>query len=277
MALKTSALPHLGLLKNCTALETLELEHINLEEPIDLEATQHDVFLEVREWLSQCKQLRTLIFTRFLAAYKLVAPMLYQEEINISHLNIDSYVAHNAADFHRALASHTSLQWLHLAADSEAMTRDDIDIIVDSLAQLHQLKHVKLLGVSDFFNDEHIITLARNLPHLDELYFTGLQVSDAVLPELANLKELRRLDIASISTFTFEGLMDFVDRLGPGNRGIEVMVSSAAQDTRLSDDEVLLINQNFATKAGGKLDYVPFRGIDMSNIIATAMVAAAMA
>lgn len=260
MALKSAALPHLGLLKNCTALESLELEHINVgEDPVDLEATQHDVFLEVKDWLAQCKQLRTLIFTGFLAAFKLVTPILYQEDIQLSHLNIDSYVAHNAVEFHRALANHSSLQWLHLAADSEGMTRDDIDIIVESLTQLHQLRHVKLLGVSDFFNDEHIITLSRNLPHLDEVYFTGLQVGDVVLPELANLKELRRLDIASISTFTFEGLMDFVDRLGPGNRGIEFMVSSAAQDSKLSDEEVMAINQRFAAKVSGKLDYVPYR------------------
>ncbi|GME58462.1 hypothetical protein GTA08_BOTSDO05852 [Neofusicoccum parvum] len=277
LALKTDALPHLGLLKNCTAIESLELDHIDvLMAPTDLEATQNDVFLEVRDWLGQCKSLRSLFFKGFIAAIKLVTPILYQDDIKLSHLGLDQYSAHAATDFHLALAHHSSLKWLHLTAESDGMTRDDIDLVLETLVQLKQLTHIKLLGVSDFFNDEHIITLARNLPHLDDVYFTSLQVGDAILPELANLKELRRVEVASISTFTFEGLIDFVDRLGPGNRGIEFMVSSAEPQSKLSDEEVMQINQRFAVYVDGKLDYVPYRGIVLFNdVMAMAMSAAA--
>lgn len=267
LALKTDALPHLGLLKNCTAIESLELDHIDvLMAPTDLEATQNDVFLEVRDWLGQCKSLRSLFFKGFIAAIKLVTPILYQDDIKLSHLGLDQYSAHAATDFHLALAHHSSLKWLHLTAESDGMTRDDIDLVLETLVQLKQLTHIKLLGVSDFFNDEHIITLARNLPHLDDVYFTSLQVGDAILPELANLKELRRVEVASISTFTFEGLIDFVDRLGPGNRGIEFMVSSAEPQSKLSDEEVMQINQRFAVYVDGKLDYVPYRERNESDI-----------
>lgn len=258
IALNTEALPHLGLLKNCVAIESLELIS---ETSMDLEATQNDVFLEVSEWLRQCKCLRSLSFSGFFSAVKQVTPILLQDDVKLSNLSVDLYAAHAGAEFHRALAHHTSLQWLHLAADSDGMTRDDVDTIIENLVQLKQLKQVKLIGVSDFFNDEHIITLARNLPHLEDVYFTGLRVSDAVLPDLANLKELRRLEVASISTFTFDGLLDFVDRLGAGNRGFEFMVSSAAPEAKLPDSEVKFINQTFAEKMGGKLDYDPWRGM----------------
>ncbi|KAL0264198.1 hypothetical protein SLS55_000144 [Diplodia seriata] len=260
MALRPSTIPHLGLLKTCTALESLELEYSNSREnPLDLEATQHDVFVEVQQWLCECKSLSNLQFSGIFSALKLVTPVLLQHDIKLSHLSVDCYEAHNAGEFHRALTHQTTLQWLQLTADSDAMLRDDIDVVVETLTRLEQLRHIKLIGVSDFFNDEHIIALARSLPHLDDVYFTGLQVGDAILPELANLKDLRRLEVASISTFTFEGLLDFAERLGPGNQGIEFRVEAAAPESKLSDEELQVINQKLTSKVDGKLEWVLYR------------------
>ncbi|KKY27303.1 hypothetical protein UCDDS831_g00873 [Diplodia seriata] len=240
MALRPGTIPHLGLLKTCTALESLELEYSNSREnPLDLEATQHDVFVEVQQWLCECKSLSNLQFSGIFSALKLVTPVLLQHDIKLSHLSVDCYEAHNAGEFHRALTHQTTLQWLQLTADSDAMLRDDIDVIVETLTRLEQLKHIKLIGVSDFFNDEHIIALARSLPHLDDVYFTGLQVGDAILPELANLKDLRRLEVASIR--------------------IEFRVEAAAPESKLSDEELQVINQKLTSKVDGKLEWVLYR------------------
>src|SRR5689334_7625959 len=74
LQLTNDAIPHMGFLKGCTALETLKLTDIY--KTVDLEKTQHDVFLEVVSWLTESRNLNSLVLNGFISGAALATPVL---------------------------------------------------------------------------------------------------------------------------------------------------------------------------------------------------------
>jgi hypothetical protein len=218
------SLPHLSLLRGCTAIEVLEIEVD--KGAINLEQTQNDVFLETIDWLRQCSSLRQLTFHKLLSAPSLVAPLLLEDKIKLQRLQIRDYLAKDSQIFHQALVHQKhSLRDLSLDGDTEGMFRDDVEILVDALKQLTELRELRLVLLQEVLQDEHLISIIDNLPKLEDLYVSGLEIKDGVLISLSNLRNLRSVVFTGISTFTADGLTDFARRLGPGNQGIRIMVS----------------------------------------------------
>lgn len=268
MNLQTESMQYLGLLKDCTSLETLQLEDAG--RVTDLEKTQNDVFNEVVLWLRNCNQLRSLSISKFINAANLVVPLLLEESAQLRSLEISNYVVKDNRTFHQALGTNESLRSLFLAGDAEGMFRDDADIMLDSLCSLRGLRELELRGVSDYLNEDHITTLAANLTELEDLYITGNQVTDRVLPRVAALKSLKSITFGAMSLFSLEGLLNFVDSLGPGNSGIEVYVAMAEPQTTehyrpLSDDEQALIREQIASRIDGRFEYVLYRDPDVES------------
>ncbi|KAF2006962.1 hypothetical protein P154DRAFT_421161, partial [Amniculicola lignicola CBS 123094] len=121
LCVSNDSLPHLSLLKGCTALEALKIE--DTHGSMDLEKTQNDVFLEVIDWLLKCEDLRRLSFTKLLSAAPIVTPLLLQDRIKLRELEIDSYVPKDCAVFHQALVNQRdSLRFLSLqSGETEGM------------------------------------------------------------------------------------------------------------------------------------------------------------
>ena len=260
LCISNDSLPHLSLLRGCTAIESLKIEDVS--GTTNLEASQNDVFLETVDWLCNCRSLRNVILTGVLAAPAIMTPVLLQHKIQLRELDIDSYILKDCRIFHQALVhQRSSLRFLSLEGDTDGMFRDDVDTLVDSLRQLTALKALRLL-LGEVLHDEHIADIIDGLSQLETLYITGMQMNDGLLESIGSLGELRSVTFAGISKFTTDGLLEFVSRLGPGNRGIRVMVDWADPETLLSDKEVELIRTKLAEKVGGNLDYTPFRGRD---------------
>ncbi|KAF2263736.1 hypothetical protein CC78DRAFT_496246 [Lojkania enalia] len=264
LCVSTDSLPYLSLLRRCTALEALRIEDIH--GTINLEKTQNDVFLETIEWLRSCGDLRRLSFTKLQSASSIIAPVLLEDCIRLSKLEIDSYMPKDSQLLHQALVHQRwSLRFLSLNGDTDGMFRDDVDILVDSLKQLTELRVLKLLLVQEIFQDEHLITIIDNLRLLEDLYITGIELKDGVLECIGNLTNLRSIAFAGISKFTTDGLFEFISRLGPSNQGIRVMVDMADPDTLLSDEEVMLIRDSLNEKVGGTLEYTLWRDPNVSE------------
>jgi hypothetical protein len=258
LCVSNESLPHLSLLRGCTALETLKIE--DYHGTMDLAKTQNDVFIETIDWLRKCEHLQTLSLTKLLSASAIVTPLLLEDSIRLRRLDID-YVPHDSYMFHQALTyQQPSLRYLTLRGDTEGMFRDDIDILVDSIKQLTELRVLKLMLIQEVFHDEHIIAIIPNLRFLEDLYIPGIELKDAVLECLGRVPNLRSVTFSGISKFTTDGFMEFVSLLGPGNHEIRVMVDMADPDTLLSDDEVQLVRESIAQKVGGTFDYTPLRG-----------------
>ena len=253
---KSEAMPALSILKGCTALTSLLLT-----EPVastDLEHTQNDVFLEVISWLRECTQLHSITFQQLLSGPAILTPILLENNINLVRLEVRGYVPSRAKNFHQALAHQQSLRCVSLWGDAEDC---DIDTLVEALCQLRHLTDLHLSNLSDFFRDEHIRKLARSLPNLEDLFTSGWGITDAVWPDLATLRYLRRLDINAWSLFTLEGILEYISNLGPGNGGLSLAIMMADPDSALSEEEQAFVKEELASRAEGRFEYTLARGI----------------
>jgi hypothetical protein len=259
LCVSTESMPHLSLLQGCTALEALRIEDIH--GTVDLEATENDVFLETVAWLKKCTKLQRLCFQKLQSGAAIITPVLLERKIQLSRLEIDSYTLKDHKAFHQSLVhQQSSLKILFLSGDTDGMFRDDLDILVDSLKQLHELRDLHLF-LPEVLRDEHLVTILTDLVLLEDLYISGLELNDVVLPHLASLPNLQTVTISGISKFTMDGLLDFVSRLGPGNQGIRVSVDMADLDTLLPDEELNVVRECLTEKVGGTLEYMALRGM----------------
>jgi len=172
-------------------------------------------------------------------------------------------VLKDSRNFHQALIHQKeTLNFLSLSGETDGMFRDDVDIVIDSLKQLTELRVLRLL-LQEVFHEEHLIAIISNLPSLEELYISALELLDRLLEFVGKLRNLRSVTLAGISKFTLDGLLEFVALLGPGNQGIRVMIDMADPDTLLPDDQVALVRETLAEKVGGTLEYTPWRGMPL--------------
>jgi hypothetical protein len=250
--------PYLCHLEDCTALQCLRIE--DYDGQIDLEATENDVFLKSIAWLTKCEKLEYLVFTNFQSGAAIATPVLLEHKIRLTHLEMDNYVLKDHKTFHQALVhQQSSLRNLSLSGETEGMFRDDIDSLVDSVKQLHQLRDLKLL-LPEVLKDEHLIAVISNLTLLEDLYISGLELNDVVLKSVAKLPNLRSVTLSGISKFTTDGLFEFVSQLGPGNAGIRLTIDMADPDSMLNEESVSLIKECLVEKTGGTLEYMALRG-----------------
>ncbi|PPJ57375.1 hypothetical protein CBER1_01423 [Cercospora berteroae] len=257
LGLAADGLHALALLQGCTSITTLALAAST--GTLDLKATQNAVYLEMVEWLRSCTSLREVSLTNFVSAPDLLLPVLQSKDIKLQKLQINAneggmYVIKDHRDFHRALGQQPGLQRLLLRADPDPVVRDDIDTLIDAFTSLKELRELSLFRVSDYFSDSHIGMLAISLPNLEELYVGGYGISDAVFSSLAELKNLKVITFSGLTTFTEAGIMSFVDKLGPGNRGLVLAVDNADQDTAIPQESQDTI-RNALSQIDGRFEY----------------------
>jgi hypothetical protein len=167
--------------------------------------------------------------------------------------------------FHRALASQIHLESLFLKGDGEDVGKDDIDTLVDSISKLHNLKDLVLKDVSDCFHNEQISQLARSLPRLEELWTSGYGITDEIWDDLLKPPNLRILTFYAMTSFTMDGILEFVRRLRPGNCGFYLSIMNAETDSNLSEAEQGLIREMLALTLDGKFEFTLMRGEDPST------------
>ncbi|MCJ1243223.1 hypothetical protein MMC30_000420 [Trapelia coarctata] len=255
--IKPEAMGSLSMLKGCTALTSLLLTETTGS--TDLESTGHDTFLEVIGWLRECTKLRTITFQKFLSGPAILTPVLLENYMQIVRLEVTDYITSSARDFHQALAHQQSLRSIVLKGDAEGC---EIEPLVEALSQLTHLKELRLSNLSDFFLDYHICKLAQNLRELEELWISGWGITDAIWADISNLRSLRRLDINALSSFTLNGLLDYIYRLGAGNWGLALAVMMADPESSLTEEGQSLIRETLAAKVEGRFDYTLARDPD---------------
>jgi hypothetical protein len=178
------------------------------------------------------------------------------------------YVGKDHHEFHRALSGHTTLRELSIRADPEPPTRDDIEILMNALCSLSELRVLKISRIADYFNDDNISMLGQCLTHLENFYVGGFGVSDRALAGLLYPENLTQLTFGSLSRFTSQGISNFIEQLGPGNKGFGLSIESADPDYVISEEEQDALRELLYVKAEGRFEYQLFRG-QLTNLIAS--------
>ena len=205
---------------------------------VNLEATENDIFLEVIAWLGRCESLRELLLRNLASgARNFSRKSMSEEQHSLSQtLQVVGYSIVGNQDFHRALSHQTTLESLSLKADPEGAFRDDIDVLISSICQLTKLRYLNLVSTSEYFRTSDILKLSSVLTNLEDLSFGGYDVTDDLWRGMANLHQLRSLSISAMSSFSFDGILDYISILERSNYGLTLSVMSQKADLNpLSD------------------------------------------
>ncbi|KAL8922635.1 MAG: hypothetical protein Q9172_003509 [Xanthocarpia lactea] len=264
-SIDSTAMHSLNMLAGCTNLTTLLLTDAT-HGSVYLKDSHHDIFLEIVAWLTSCKKLRSVTFRSLRGGQDFMTPMLLENDIRLTSLELRSYAMADARDFHQALANQVGLQELQLQGDSDE-AGDGVATLVESLSQLVNLTDLRLQDISDYFTDEVIGRLARSLPKLEGWYTSGWGVTDAIWSDMAMLKSLRRLDMAATSRFTANGILDFILSLGPGNKGLILAIMMADVDCDLTEIEQATIKETISTQVDGRFEFQLQRGMTVKRIL----------
>lgn len=255
--LPSKAVPNISLLKGCTNLVSLSLAGNGIAID-DIEKSHNDDFLETVAWLKRCKKLRVLAFTKFFSAPSLMTPILLENSIRLTSLGYEGFAVRETENFYQALANQTSLQSLYLKGHLDA---PETDVVVESMSKLVNLTDLHLREVSEYFGDRHIMQLASSLPKLEVWSTSGYQLTDAIWAQVASLRSLRRLDLNALTSFTADGILEFIEELGPGNKGLVLAVMNADTDSDLSLEEQDLIQDTIAQNVEGRFEFTLSRGV----------------
>ncbi|KAH7321561.1 hypothetical protein BKA65DRAFT_512463 [Rhexocercosporidium sp. MPI-PUGE-AT-0058] len=261
--LRSDAVRNLSFLQGCTALESIELS--DSEGAVDMEATVNDVFLEVINWLGHCEGLQELLLRNFISGPKILTHICLKNNIRLRKLQLVGYTLVGAQDFHRALSHQTSLEWLELRADPETAFRDDIDILVSSVCRLTNLKYLDLQSTSDYFSTTEILNLTSHLQQLEEIFFSGYDVTDALWHGVSKLHKLRSLNIHAVTSFSFGAMLGYVSTLHDTNQGLLLSVMNQKAENAISERQEKTIRQSIAARVDGKFEFTLFREADSES------------
>ena len=261
--LRSAAIKTLSFLQECVNLEFLEIQ--DADGSVNLEATENDIFLEVIAWLGRCENLRELLLRNLTSGPAILTQVCLRNNTRLHTLQVANYTLLGNQDFHRALSHQTSLESLSLKADPEGAFRDDIDVLVFSISQLPKLRYLDLVNTSDYFRTSEILSLSSALTRLEELSFSGYDVTDDVWHGLANLHQLRILNISAMTSFSFNGILSYISSLEDSNKGLALWVMSQKAENPLSDYEQSIIKQSIVEKVDGKFDFTLFREVDSDS------------
>jgi hypothetical protein len=262
--LRSNTIKTLSFLQECVALEALEIK--DSDSMVNLEATENDVFLEVIAWLGRCDKLRELLVRDLAGGPAILTQVCLRNNIRLRKLQVVGYPLPGNQDFHKALSHQTSLESLELRADdAESGFRDDIDVLISSISQLTKLRYLNLVSTSDYFRTSEILKLSSVLTHLEDLSFGGYDVTDDLWHGMANLHQLRSLNISAMSSFSFDGILAYISILKDSNQGLILSIMSQKVENPLTEYEESVIRQSIAEKVDGKFDFMLYREVDSES------------
>ena len=266
-SMNQEAMQSLNQLKECTELHTIVLEDVL--GTVRLEELNNDVFVEVVAWLSSCTKLRQLTLKRFYDGPALLSQVLSSPNLKLTKLSLEGYLVRNPNSrlFHTALSDQKTLEIVWLKGVGEDTVPDDLQIMVEGLSHLSNLKELILKDVSDEFDANHIISLALSLPQLEEFWTSGGMVSSDLLPALTQMHQLKNLTLYAMTQFTCDEIIDFLGQLDPAKQkgfNLSLMAADPAQGY-LSDEEQDLVREFIRSTLDGRFDFVLWREAETSD------------
>ena len=263
--LKLGTLPKEGIeklnaLKGCVNIEVLLLE--DATKSTRLEALHNDVFEEVVDWLSACKNLRDVTLKGFVDGAAILARVLSSPTVKLNKLSLEGYTVRQpeAVAFHTALPEQQELEFVSLKGDGSDTTDTDLTIMVEALCNMRKLRELELKDVSDELRTEHIAQLATALPLLEEFWVSGEEVDERILPMFAQMEHLRSLTLYALTKFDTVSIVDFIGMLREETQQ-GFWLNLMAQDPRynIPEEEQELIRSMLREKLGGRFDFVLWR------------------
>lgn len=241
---------HLYLLGTCPNLATLELRHSGR-----LDGPNVPLALDkAKDWLNSCKTLRKLeVFNRY--GPQFVTGVLIDENIPIQSLKVTPDLRGCSKTFYEALSTKSSIRELRIRfleyvdeGSDDPYRRDDS--LWESILSMHWLKllHISARGLAD----DSIGDIAKRLNQLQYLKVDTNGFTNATLDSLSSMPTLRSFIQKGSSSFTFKGILSFINNLGPGNRGLHLEINSP--NRVFTEEEMASARSLLNSKVGGTIE-----------------------
>lgn len=131
-------------------------------------------------------------------------------------------------------------------------------------------------GTSLLFTGEILLFLCQKLEYygkwqltfhyqLEDFSVGGYDVNDEVWHAIPNLHNLRSLSFHAVTSFTYQGILNYISTLRPTNAGLQLSVMCASLESALKDKELAIIRDAIAEKVDGKFEFVTYREDDASD------------
>ncbi|KAA8650582.1 uncharacterized protein ATNIH1004_003269 [Aspergillus tanneri] len=232
------------------------LEVLVLTDSIPAPRTEefYSTVTRVADWIRSCKALRRLSLRRFVDDSNLLSQVLTHEGPHLSSLSLEAHTMAGSGAFYEALASQQTLRNLYLRGEASEFPVDN-EALVQGIIRLNNLHELELKDISDCFTINHITVLTPFLPHLERLWISGDFFNDDIWNAFLCLPNLQSLVIHALSEFTSRGILDFISRLGPGNRGFSLSILNATTDANITEEAQNLIRENLRNSLDGSFDF----------------------
>ncbi len=253
--LSAQALEHLGQLRRCTALRSLILNGDSLLN-LHWEAEYNNAFLDAVSWLSSCSSLESLLISGIPDVSTLLGHVLKVPTFRLVDLSVELRDDNEA--FYTSLANQTSLWTLSLKRDYDL---PDLPAkinaqFIQSLMKCRSLTKLNLMTQTTL-TAMNLTAMSQSLPHLEDILLEIDELSDDVFDPLSAMPHLRTLNFMSPSTFSFEGILGFINRLatgGPARRNFGLVISNQVGFKKFSPGEEDILTQQLASTVGGRFE-----------------------
>lgn len=252
--LQAAAFRHLGTLRPCVFLESLELEG---ERSISLEwrSESADSFADTVSWLGSCALLTDLKLWNVPNATSLLKDVFRSPKVRL--LKLDLNLIDADAEFYSCLGRQITLESF-LMRSSEFLPEcpsPQHSQFIGSICRLHQLKVLDILQTTLMPDD--VDTLAAALEHLEEFGFDGELFDDAIFDTLLAMRCLRNISISASTSFSVDGIRGYIDsirlvELPMGEFSLSIMNQSL--QSRLSPEQISFLAQHALITLGGRLE-----------------------
>lgn len=216
--------------------------------------------LSFGQWIGSCRSLRRLEVCLATASPSLLASALESQDLSLEALTIfeespESDVRFQDSDqFYKALASHSSLQELTILAAVGRKT----NLLLESVQRLPNLRVLHIDKATNQLNPRQVSSLTSNLPHLKELSICNSKLDDQLwdqlyVPQLRYLKlgTQRTIRKGCTHSFTGEGIINWVRRLGPANQGFRLEIQAPYNQSTLQPEECQAVEKELVQCVGG--------------------------
>ncbi len=248
------AFEHLGALRPCIMLESLELEAERLAS-MDWMADYPESFADTIAWLNACTSLVDLKLQNVPRATALLKIVLRSSALRLRTLYLKLIDADDG--FYTSLGSQTTLESLVMRSTDTQLDHPSPHHInlVDSICKLQQLRILDIMQTP--ITEEELRKLSVSLESLEELSFDGDFMEDSALDAFLAMRKLRAININASSLFTVEGILQLIDKIGPAGRDrgeISLAIMNQSLQASISPEEEQFLSETAQATFGGRIE-----------------------
>lgn len=211
--LGTRALGALNELRDCNALESLDLHASGAGPDLDFARSNPAVYGQCVEWLQNCTQMTHLGLSVFIGSTQLLKDSLPGPKLRLKSLTL-VLVESNAPWYdelhHQANLEYLSIEVPQLEFQELGPASGRCQGLATGIARCPKLRE---LEAEERFSVADMAKISEGALALEKISFSGTLVHDAHIMPLASLPRLKEIYVTGDSAFTATGILSFFEKM----------------------------------------------------------------